>query len=184
MKKRLGCRSTGSFRVAVAVAISLEAVLAGCSPALDWREARPAGSGLTMLFPCRPESDARPVATSGGPIRMNMHVCRAAGLTFSILFGEVAEPAHVTDSLIELRAAAVANIAGSAAVQPWQVPGATPNAQGALLHIEGRLPGGRAVVEHAAFFVKGLTLYQATVLGDTVPAETADTFFRAIRLAP
>ena len=180
MKHRPGWRS----RARSLAAATLQAVLAACSPALDWREARPAGSELTMLFPCRPDSDERVVAVAGEPMPMHIHVCRAAGLTFSILFGAIADPAKVTDSLLALRAAAVANIAGAAAVQPWQQPGATPNAQSARLRIEGRLPGGRVVVEHVAFFVSGLTLYQATVLGDTVSQETADTFFGAIRLAP
>ena len=52
------------------------------------------------------------------------------------------------------------------------------------LHAEGNRPDGTRVVADGAFFVKGLTLYQATVLGaDGGPRrEAADTFFAAIRL--
>ena len=61
--------------------------------------------------------------------------------------------------------------------------GATPNPRGAR-HVVGKPPDGSRVVADAAFFVKGLTLYQATVLGsDEVPGrEAVDTFFGAIRL--
>ncbi len=64
------------------------------------------------------------------------------------------------------------------------IAGATPNAESTLLRIVGRRGDGRRVVAHAAFFVKGLRLYQATVLGDDDPAdgEVLETFFGSIRL--
>jgi hypothetical protein len=62
--------------------------------------------------------------------------------------------------------------------------GTTPNPQAARVHIVGKRPDGRRVVADAAFFVKGLTLYQATVLGsgDGPGREAIETFFGAIRL--
>ena len=67
---------------------------------------------------------------------------------------------------------------------PPAIAGATPNGQSALLRIDGRRPDGRPVVARAAFFVKGLRLYQATVLGagEPVNAEALETFFASIRL--
>jgi hypothetical protein len=49
--------------------------------------------------------------------------------------------------------------------------------------MEGRLPDGRRVVEDAAFFVKGLRVYAATVLGESIPAEAVETFFASIKSA-
>jgi hypothetical protein len=68
-------------------------------------------------------------------------------------------------------------------VRAFAVAGATPNEQSALLHMEGRLPDGRRVVEDAAFFVKGLRVYAATVLGESIPAEAVETFFASIKSA-
>jgi hypothetical protein len=43
--------------------------------------------------------------------------------------------------------------------------GAPPNDQAGRIVVEGPLPDGAAVQEHAAFFVRGLRVYAATVIG-------------------
>ncbi len=65
------------------------------------------------------------------------------------------------------------------------IAGATPNPQSRFLRIEGRFPDGRVVVVHAAFFVKGVRVYQATVVGQGggPVGETLETFFNSIRLS-
>ncbi|MGZ5131415.1 MAG: hypothetical protein ACXWCV_08585 [Caldimonas sp.] len=160
-------------------------VLAACAPPLDWRDSRPEGSGVAMLFPCRPDRHERPVRIGKATLRMQMHSCEAAGATFSLAFVDAPQPDQVVPLLAELRSHAAANIAGVVAEpRPFEPPGATPNEQSGLLRIEGHLPDGRRVVEHAAFFVKGLRLYQATAIGAALPAEAVETFFGAIKVAP
>ena len=83
------------------------------------------------------------------------------------------------------RVQTAANLAGTATEQgAFSPPGATPNPRSARVAIVGTRPDGRRVVAQAAFFVKGLRLYQATVLNADVAGgpEAADTFFGAIRL--
>ena len=83
------------------------------------------------------------------------------------------------------RVQAAANLAGAASeLGAFSPPGATPNPRSARVAIVGKRPDGRRVVAQAAFFVKGLRLYQATVLNADVAGgpEAADTFFGAIRL--
>ena len=161
---------------------ALLAALAACTPPFDWRDARPEGSGVAMLFPCRPDRHERAVRIAGTELRMQMHSCQAAGVTFSLAFVDAAQPGQVTPLLAELRARAAANIGGAAEARAFAPPGATPNEHSALLQIFGRLPDGRRVTEHAAFFVKGLRLYQATAVGESLPADAAETFFGAIKL--
>jgi hypothetical protein len=165
-------------------ALTLLATLAACSPPLDWRQARPEGSGVTMLFPCRPERHERTVRIAGADLRMQMHSCDAAGTTFSLSFVDAGEPTRVEPLVAALKASAAANIGGVPVAQPFAPPGATPNAGSALLRIEGRLPDGRRVTEHAAFFVRGLRLYQATAIGESLPEDAVQTFFGAIKLTP
>jgi hypothetical protein len=175
--RRTGVRS--------AVGAVLAVGLASCSPTFDWREARPEGSSAAMMFPCRPKLQERKVSLGGAILPMRMHSCSAGGANFSLSTLEVADPAQVTPELAALRTQVLANVAGAATEQqPLTLPGATPNPGSARLHIVGRRPDGSRVVADAAFFVKGLTLYQATVLGsDDVPGrEAVDTFFAAIRL--
>ena len=163
--------------------VLLAVVLSACSPALDWREMQAEGSGIVATFPCKPDRHVRTVPLDGQPVRMEMLVCNAGGLTFGLSFIDVAEPARVSATLDELQRLAVENLAAaSRSGAPLQVPGMTPNASAMRLRIEGRAPDGVGLSEQAGFFVKGLRVYQATVLGRTLPAETADTFFAGLRL--
>lgn len=167
-------------RAGLIVALSLLA----CSPALDWREARPDG-GVAMMFPCKPERQERPVRIGTETMTMRLHSCSAAGSQFALATADAADPSRVTALLEAWRGQAIANVDGAAAAEPTPaIPGATPNPQSAQLRIVGKRPDGRRVVEHAAFFVKGLTLFQATVIGADEPAdrEAIDTFFGSIRL--
>jgi len=54
------CQRRRSVRSAVA-AIAFGATLLACSPAFDWRETRPEGSGAVAMFPCRPVKQERSV---------------------------------------------------------------------------------------------------------------------------
>ena len=60
----------------------------------------------------------------------------------------------------------------------------TPNEQTARLSINGRLPDGTPVIEHAAFFVQGLMLYQASVIGAKPNPEAVETFFAGLKYVP
>ncbi|HEX2540465.1 MAG TPA: hypothetical protein VHM00_05220 [Caldimonas sp.] len=161
-------------------------VVAGCFPTFDWREARPERSGAALLFPCRPDRHERVVPLAGAAVRMQLHSCKAGGLTFSLALADVAEPLRVAPTLLAWRQLTVENIVGKAALlgEP-KVAGATPNPEARTVRIDGRLPDGRPVVVHAAFFVKGLRVYQASVVGQTEPPprESLETFFTAIRLS-
>jgi len=172
-------------RRAVSILSLLAASLVACTPALDWREVRPEGTGLSALFPCRPDRHERDVRLADMPARMQLHACDAAGATFSLAVVDAAMPSRVEPVLAALKASAAANIGGAAPrIEPFAPPGATPNPGSALLHVAGRLPDGRAVTMHAAFFVHGLRVFQATAVGAALADETLQSFFGATRLAP
>ena len=57
----------------------------------------------------------------------------------------------------------------------------TPNPQALRLSVAGRLPDGSAVQEHAAFFTRGLRVYQATVIGAQLSPPAVETYFGALR---
>jgi hypothetical protein len=167
-----------------AAALVLASML-GCSPTFDWREARPEGSGAQMLFPCRPRHHDRDVRLGDDTVPMRLHACSAGGAQFALATLQIGDAARITPELLALRTQLLANVGGVAtATVAVSLPGATPNPQSARLHVVGKRPDGRDVVADAAFFVKGLTLYQATVLGSArVPGDEAvDTFLGAIRL--
>jgi len=179
------CERRRSVRSAVA-AISLVSTLLACSPVFDWRETRPEGSGAVAMFPCRPVKQERSVRIGAAVLPMQLHSCRAGDALFLIAAVDVDDPAEVTPRLAAFRAQALANlgVASGGDAAPIAVAGATPNPQSGRVDLVGARPDGRRVVAQAAFFVKGLRLYQATVLGaDGSPGrDVVDTFFGAIRL--
>lgn len=161
--------------------------LAGCTPALEWRELRADGRALVASFPCRPERRARSVALDGASLTVSMLSCSAGGNTYAIAFADVADPAAVTSGLDAWRQAATSNLGGAAPVADLAasaVPGMTPNAKAGRVRIDGRLPDGATVVEQAMFFVHGLRIYQASVLGPTSSDAAATPFFSGLRLVP
>jgi hypothetical protein len=157
--------------------------LAACSPELDWREVKADGAALTALFPCRPEHRTRTVALAGAVARMEMVSCAAAGSTFAVSYADLPEPAAVGNALESLRSLAVVNLgAATPASLPFAVRGMTPNPRAARLRVDGRLPDGSAVQEHAVFFARGLRVYQASVIGAAPSSEAVESFIVGLRL--
>lgn len=160
----------------------LVTTLSACAPAFDWREFTPQDSGIVTTFPCRPDRQVRDVAMAGAQARMHMLVCSAGGATFALSFLDIANPARVADALIEMRAAAVTNLQGAnPKSQPAQVSGMTPNPNALRLSLVGRLPDGAAVQAQAAFFAKGLRVYQAIVIGPDLTPQASQTFLNGLR---
>lgn len=170
-----------AFRVSAALAL-LAGALAGCAPALDWREVRPDDSGLVLMMPCRPDRHAREVSLAGRKLKLHLMACSAGGQTWALAYGDLADPAAVGAALEELRVSAARNLgAAPPAPRALAVPGATPNAGSARFALEGLLPDGSAVQEQAAVFTRGTWVFQATAVGARLPDEAADTFFSALR---
>ncbi|MBX3636356.1 MAG: hypothetical protein KF683_13385 [Rubrivivax sp.] len=171
-----------------AAALAAACMLAACSPALDWRDVRPEGSGLVLQMPCRPGAVERTLALAGAAQRVVLHSCMADGLTWGLAVADVGDPARVAPALQAWRDAAAANIAAAPATpadtMPLRVPGATPSAAAGRWQLQGRRPDGVAVQMQLALFTRGTSVLQATVLGPQVPAEAAEQFFGSLRFPP
>ena len=160
-------------------------LLTGCAPALDWREVRPEAGGITLLFPCKPDHQARRLSLAGTEVRLVLHACNAGGATFALAFADVGDPGRVAPALGELESATQRNLsAGAAEPLPLKLDGATPNANSRRSSFSGRMPDGRTAVGQTAVFAKGTRVYQATMLGERVDVDAADTFFGNLRLGP
>lgn len=176
---------THPFRYAAPRAVLAAcAGLLACTPALDWRDTRPESSALQLQFPCRPTVQRRDVPLAGVRVNLALHACAAGGQTWGLAVADVVEPARVGPALAELAASAAANL-HAAAGQPMalKVPGATPNEASTRLRLQGRLPDGRAVQMQLAVFAWGTQVFQATVLGESLPEDAAENFFASLRLA-
>ncbi len=166
-----------------AIAVLPLLLLVACAPSLDWRDVRPDGSAAVVLLPCKPTVSAREVQLAGGPVRLLLNACSAGGQTWALAAADMADPALVTPALAMLRTSALANLGADApAALALQVPGATPNPESGRVAASGRLPDGAAVQAQVAVFAHGTWVFQATVLGASLPAEGVQTFFGSLRL--
>jgi hypothetical protein len=159
-------------------------LVAACAPALDWREVRPDESGVTMLFPCKPDSHARRVSLGKQQVRLVLHACTAGASTWALAFADMRDPALVGEALTELGVAARKNLETSQSRSlGLKVDGATPNPHSQRFEIIGRAPDGRELSEQVAVFAKGMRVYQVTALGEKLEPEAVNTFFGSLRIA-
>jgi hypothetical protein len=158
--------------------------VAGCSPALNWRETRLPEGELTALFPCRPEHFARDLQLAATPVKMLLWSCEADGVTYGLGQVDMADPGRVHAALAELRRSAAANVGGSAErIAALEVPGMTPNPLAERVAISGgHGRDGAALVEQAGFFSRGARVFQATVFGPKLDPEGVETFFAGLKL--
>ena len=157
------------------------ALLAGCSPSLDWREHRVADGQVEALFPCRPESRVRLVLLAGVKLEMHLESCTAGEANFALSHVNVGDPTRVEPVLRQLQAVFASNVGGTLAeVGPAKVPGMTPNLLASRVRVTGAREDGSVITAESVFFVCGTVIYQATMLGGRIDAEAADTFFAAL----
>lgn len=158
------------------------AVLAACTPPLDWREVRPADAGAVALFPCKPAQEVRRVRLAGADADMALLSCRADGALWALAHADVADPARVRSALEELADASLRNIRASASASaPAAVSGMTPNPGAVRLSADGVRPDGAKVHAETAVFAKGTRVFQATVLAPRADAAAAATFLDSVR---
>lgn len=183
---RGGRVTVGRRGLGVVVGVVLAGLgLQGCAPALDWRDVRPDGGGLQLQFPCKPNVQVRKLMLSGARVDLGLHACSAGGLTWGLAVADMGDPALVGPALDELANAAAANIGTAVAPrQPLRLAGATPNPASGLQRLSGKLPDGKTVQMQAAVFTRGTLVFQASVLGDRVADDVAQTFFDTVRFSP
>ena len=70
-------RRPGVRGAAVALAAAMAAI--ACAPTFDWREARPDGSGVAMMFPCRPATEERRTRIGAAVVPIRLDSCAAGG---------------------------------------------------------------------------------------------------------
>lgn len=168
------------------------ALLAGCSPAYNWREVRPADPAVSVMLPGKPASLTQRVKLDGLDLPMSMTGAQAEGAAFTVACAAL--PAAQADAaarervLAAMRSGMTRNIAGTEErAEPVEV--ALIDAAGAG---RGRATGLRVVVNGtvksrptrmlAVFVGEGARACQAVAVGETLPDEQARQFTDSLRL--
>ncbi|TDP73246.1 hypothetical protein [Roseateles toxinivorans] len=163
-------------------------VLAACAPGLDWREVRPEGANLLLMFPCKPASDARQVEMQGRTFDMRLYACKTSNQSFALSYVDVGDPALVGPALQQMRQSLAAKLAanpaaGAASAVPVQVGGMTPNPQALQQSLAGKLPDGSGTQGAVAVFAHGTRVFQAVVLGAKRDAAAEEGFLNGMKFA-
>lgn len=167
-----------------AAALAMALWLGACSPMLDWREVRPDGSGMLAMFPCKPTQHARRLSLAGQPVLLNLVACSAGDATWALTFADLGDPTRLGPALDALRAATLDNLDASGArlqALPLAVPGATPHPASGRVGFNGTRPDGQALQAQVAVFAKGTRAFQATVIGNSLPADGLEAFFDGLQ---
>jgi hypothetical protein len=185
----------------LAAALWLACLLPACSPALDWREVRPANaSGLVARFPCKPQAHERSLALpgmAGGTLRMHLVACQADGVTWAVSYFTAASPTQRAQALAALREALWHNTASAAPAQARRrllgdaaIPGATPHPDATVWHMQGQRPLSTSQMQpvqlKAWHFSHGMAVFQASASAEALRADDPrlEAFERGLTFPP
>lgn len=171
----------------VACAVSV-VQLTACSPTLDWRDVRLPSAGLTLLFPCKPQTQERVIGLAQRDWSAALMACDAGGLTFSALVlspattDPGASPAAALDALVQ-SAAQRWGPADAASAVPAGVT--IPVELGAVWARHRRSGAdGQVVMTQAVFMASGDRLVQISVHGAVLQPAALENFFGQLRRLP
>ena len=175
---------------AMTLAVALPLALAGCGPALNWRNVSVPGADLNVTLPCKPDEARRTVELAGAPTELAMIGCEADGAMFAVSHTAITNPALVGAALTHWRAAVIANLgaqaAASASDTPFALRGALVLPQSVRTVLQGQRPDGSMVTAQAVWFARvsgaEVRLYHAVVYTSKPRSQLADQFFAALAL--
>ena len=182
-------RGMPSLRLSVlALAIASVAALAGCTPALNWRELPLPPTAAHALLPCKPDHAERSVPLGGEPTLLLVIGCEAGGATFAVTATTVAA-GRSPDALLQgWQQATLANMQASGEVtrQPFHPASALPLAHAQRVAAQGLGPNGRAVYAQAVWTARaaeggGSELVHAVVYSERPQPEAANAFFDGLK---
>lgn len=180
-------------RRAIAIALTSAALLGACTPTFNWRDVRIADKGLVALLPCKADRATRALPLGVESVEVEVAGCEAGGATFAVAHAAAADVAQAEAWLRAWRAATRAQLVDAEAIEataivsralpaptPWKLEtrsgAANANAAAAKAGAPAR------VLWFAQRTVSGVSLYQATVLGEPSAPEALTTFFEGLRL--
>ena len=149
------------------------AVLAACTPTLNWREV-PIGPVHAML-PCKPDHGTRTVRLKDQDWQMYMTGCEAGGALYAISYLQLVDPATSSALTQAWRQSALSRMQ---ATPPPDAAGAlTKNANAGVVQARGRKADGSAVQAQLRWFLVGTQLFHAAVYAPRLSNEMTEPFF-------
>ncbi len=164
-------------------ALLLAAWMAGCSPALDWREVTPEGAGLKLMFPCKPERESRAQpGPSGRPMEVQTASCKAKGGQYSLTWVDLGDATQVPAAVQRMRDR-MAQLLTPGEAAPLNLRGMTPVPATGQQRFTAR-PGEPVQQVRQAVFARGTHVYQLLQQASKPDEEAWDVFVSSVVLGP
>lgn len=159
------------------------ALIASCTPALDWREFRADDGAFVVLMPQRPGQSEKKLATPAGEVTMRMYSVRVEETVLGAGYADFAVPPDGA-TREAMQAALLRNVAGSI-VSDTPVAG-VGMAPGREVVKRGRIGAGSPGVDgelRVRFYVKGNRYYQLVAAGrqGALPEADLDMFMSSLK---
>lgn len=166
-----------------AAAVAMAELLVACTPAFNWRTQAIEPTGLSAMFPCKPETVTRSAPMGGGQRTVTMRSCNAEGVTFAVAHARLADPGQAPAVLAAWRASAIAGL-GAKPQEGESVPPAGLPALPQLLsaRASGTPSGQAATTLVGVWFAQGVDTFAAFVMAPVVPAAAVEPFFSGLNL--
>lgn len=156
--------------------------LQACSPTYNWREFRPQDASVAALFPCKPEHARRELSFERITLSMQMHSCEAGGRIFALAHAATPAGAAPAEILKALRVATSTNMGSATLTEASQaLPGLAGGRSATRLRWAANREG-RALNLDTLLFSAEATVYQASIVGPSLDADVADTFFSGLSM--
>lgn len=155
-------------------------MMAGCDPALNWREVSGNDAGYVVLLPAKPTSFERSVDLDGLPVMMHMTAAEANGVSFAVATATVDDAAQRTHALMAMQTAMTRNIQGE--IREKKTIAMKNGLTAVQIHATGKAArSGKPVALFARFLTHKTSVFQVVALGpaEKLDAETADTFLNS-----
>ncbi|PIM50608.1 hypothetical protein CS062_24115 [Roseateles chitinivorans] len=156
-------------------------LVAGCSPALNWRKVDPEGAQVSLMFPCKPEREERTQpGPAGQPVVVRSMSCKARGGQFSFTWTDLGD-ARATSAAMRRMHEGIARQMAPRASAPLSVRGIAADPEAFQQAFEAR-PGQPAQQARQAVFSREGRLYQLLLQGERLDAEAWDVFLGSVQL--
>lgn len=157
--------------------------MAGCSPALDWREVTLEGAGLKLMFPCKPERESRPQpGPSGQPMTVQTASCKAKGGQYSLTWVDLGDATQVPAAVQRMRDR-MAQLMTPGDAAPLNLRGLSPVPATGQQRFTTR-PGEPVQQVRQAVFASGTHVYQLLQQVSQPDDEAWDVFVTSVVLPP
>ncbi|NML63274.1 hypothetical protein HHL21_19720 [Massilia sp. RP-1-19] len=151
-------------------------VLAGCSPAYNWRDYNSPDAPYQAMFPDKPVSHKRSINLDGLTVDMTMTAAEIDGTVFAIGSAEAPDAAQAQAAVAAMRTAMIKNIGATVTRE---------EKKDAAIHIDAKgMQNGAPMRLVGHFESRGTRFYQVIVMGkeNNVPQDEVDMFMSSFKL--